>query len=118
MVKAYRKKIDPVQGVSDLLSALRETIITGKVVERELNNVFRTEENGWIVDTCVAFDTRAWETGIYPPDSEDCQIVEQYPNEDEAKKGHDKWVALMRENPDRKLPDISIWDIDEDDEGE
>jgi len=73
-------------------------------------DVFRTEGEGWVVDTCKPPDTNLWETGISRDGEKTWSIVEQYKNRDEAKKGHEKWVKLMRENPNRELPNIDIYE--------
>ena len=65
-----------------------------------------TKENGWVVDTVKAFDTGIWETGIDPKSTGNWVIVEQYDSDVHAKEGHEKWVKLMRENPNRTLPDL------------
>jgi len=44
------------------------------------------------IDTCYANDTDEWETGI---ETNRWYIVEHYPNKEEAKKGHDKWVEKV-----------------------
>jgi len=104
------KEINPIEGAMKTLKAIKDTALYGK---RERGKVFKTKENGWIVDTCIAFDTKTWETGIFPPPKETskCVIVEQYHNEEEAEKGHERWVNFMRENPHRELKDINVWDF-------
>lgn len=96
------KRIDPMAGV---LSTTR-AIATGNNEHRR--DVFREETDEYTVDTCVGFDTGMWETGIKPQNG-DWVIVEQYASRDEAKTGHDKWVQIMRENPNRELKDINLW---------
>lgn len=104
------KKLPPIDGVFSTLEAMMRVALGGEGnPNRTEGNVFRTEESDWVVDTCIAFDTQEWETGIYPPKSDDCQIVEQYDSKEQAKQGHEKWVSLMRENPKRELPDIHIF---------
>lgn len=107
------KEINPWEGFFDTLDCMKQGILTGEANPfRKTNNVFRTEENNWIVDTCIAHDTETWETGIQR-DDDSFVIVDQYENEEEAKNGHKKWVSLMRENPKRELEDIDVWGIDE-----
>jgi len=103
------KQINPFLGALSTLEVMKDYALTGQLPDR--GKVFRTEDNGWIVDTCIAFDTKTWETGIYPapPNDKHCVIVEQYENQEQAEKGHDKWVQLMREDPSRKLEDIHVW---------
>jgi len=109
MVKGKKvKRINPIEGI---VSTLQTMALGGQNPYRETNKVFRTEENGWIVDTCIAHDTGTWETGILPKDSK-WVIVEQYEDEQEAQIGHDKWVKLMRENPNTELEDINVWKED------
>ena len=84
-------------------------------VEQSRTDVFRTEEATWFVDTCKAFDTGHWETGIAPK-NDHVTIVEQYPTREVAEQGHKKWVGLMQENPERELPDINVWEEDDEDE--
>ena len=82
-------------------------------VEQFREDVFRLEEKGWVVDTCESSDTEKWETGIFPNGLEEhCLIVEQYASREEAEKGHERWVSLMRENPKRELPDLNVWEME------
>jgi hypothetical protein len=76
-----------------------------KAGEQDRSKALRTEENGWIVDTIMAGDTDRWETGIKVDDRE-WVIVQQYDCEELAKLGHEKWVKLMREDPQRELRDV------------
>lgn len=67
-----------------------------------------------VVDTALPKDTNIWETGIERENIEGkWVIVEQYPNEDVAKIGHEKWVKLMTESPNFPLKDIDIWSLGE-----
>lgn len=97
-------------GAFDLIKRMANGSLQNEVDEVR-KDVFKVEENGWIVDTCEGFDTHKWETGINR--GENWLIVEQYSNRIEAQKGHDKWVALMRENPKRELPDINVWETED-----
>jgi len=100
------KSVSPYLGIKKTLDVMR----SGSRPFR--NNVFRTKENGWIVDTCVAYDTEVWETGIDRTGTEDhWVIVEQYETEEEAQKGHELWVKKLRENPNTKLEDINVWEL-------
>jgi len=83
-------------------------------VYRELYGVFRTESDLWIVDTCRCADTGLWETGILrPKDTGRWVVVEQYETKQEAEQGHNKWVRLMREDPERELIDIELCFLEE-----
>lgn len=109
MVKGKKiKEINPIQGILSTLSTIAKYQTNPF---RESNKVFRTEEKDWLVDTCIAHDTEAWETGISKNKGEDYTIVEQYENEKEAEKGHKKWVEMMRENPNSELEDIEVWGV-------
>ena len=82
-------------------------------VEQLRKDMFRLEEKGWVVDTCQAADTEKWETGIFQNGlGGDCLIVEQYGSREEAEKGHERWVSLMRKNPKQELPDLNVWETE------
>jgi hypothetical protein len=63
----------------------------------ELPDVFGRQ--GLIVDTCggMTDSEHEYETGIAHPSYNDGKwvIVEDYDTEEDAKKGHDKWVKIM-----------------------
>lgn len=103
------KRIDPLVGVFATLSSMKDVAMGGTVEGRD--DVFRHDEpdGGFIVDTCAAFDTHEWETGIYPKADGKCVIVEQYPNREAAETGHAKWVESMTADPTQELNDIDIW---------
>lgn len=62
-----------------------------------------------VVDTIMTvFDTGKAETGICIDDGI-WVIVEQYETPEEAKIGHEKWIASMKENPKQELHDINVW---------
>jgi hypothetical protein len=83
-------------------------------VEQLRKDMFRLEEKGWVVDTCQAADTEKWETGIFQNGlGGDCLIVEQYGSREEAEKGHERWVSLMRKNPKQELPDLNVWETEQ-----
>jgi hypothetical protein len=67
----------------------RDTAITDKIV-----NI--------TVDTCYTHDTGKWETGI-EKNGDNWVIVEMYEGEEEAKKGHKKWVSEVTKNPNLEL---------------
>ena len=101
------KEINPLEGLISTMEQAKNLSMGGTVLGRD--DVLRNEE-GYIVDTCVAFDTGTWETGI-KPEGASWTIVEQYNDRPDAVIGHAKWVEFMRENPKRKLEDIKIWGI-------
>ena len=101
------KKVNPLEGTLETLRALGY----GNSV-RDANRVYREEWEGIIVDTCVGFDTGAWETGVKREGG--WTIVEQYEGEDDAKAGHEKWVAELRQDPKVELRDIDFWGINAD----
>lgn len=68
--------------------------------------VGRFEKDGLTVDTCKVTDSmQPYETAIEHPFYRNGEwvIVEMYDSKEEAKIGHDKWVALMNVDND-KLP--------------
>lgn len=100
------KQIDRIEGVLKTFQAMANQSL-GKLPERE--DVFNDVIGEQIVDTCVAFDTQEWETGI----SRDGEwtIVEQYDSREEAFTGHQKWVKAINDNPTMELVDLSPWGI-------
>ena len=103
------KKVDALTGFLATLDALAASE-QGVAPHRE--NVLRTEWGGIIVDTCVGFDTGEWETGIMRDSHRDgaCEIAEQYENEEQAKAGHAKWVALLQADPNATCPALMLWE--------
>lgn len=95
------------------LELLRD-ICNGKAQENiseVRKDVFRTEGQGWIVDTVKGFDTGVWETGIESPTTNgNFHIAEQYESRDLAEAGHNKWVKLMQEKPNSEIPNINVWE--------
>jgi hypothetical protein len=67
--------------------------------------------DGCIIDTCAPPDTGRWETGIKKKDAS-WVIVEQYKSRGEAVEGHTKWTKLMTDEPDAKLVDIFVKEIE------
>ena len=105
------KKIPVVEGLLAFGQAQRDAIIGGPDSIGGRDDVFRHEEaGGFIVDTCAAFDTHEWETGVFATPTSSCLIVEQYPDREAAKIGHDKWVQSMKDDPEQELPNIIVWD--------
>jgi len=96
------------------LESIKTAITNPEIVTESRKDVLNTKENGWIVDTCCAFDTHVWETGICPSPDTRFLIVEKYhEGKEQAMKGHEKWVQLMRENPQRTLPNINVFTDEE-----
>jgi len=77
-----------------------EGMVTNTLSDR--STALREEFKGIIVDTCYCSDVGCWETGIKVKE-ESFVIVEEYKDEEEAKKGHKKWVSKLKKNPKLKL---------------
>jgi hypothetical protein len=75
----------------------------------------REETDRYIIDTCMCYDTGKWETGIHYVGAE-WVIVEDYGDSSEAKIGHDKWIAKMKELPSIKLKSIQFFDLGDDED--
>ena len=95
------KKIDP-------LSGLLATLKTGGVSPTR-GGALTFKVGAITVDTCVAFDTGKWETGI--DRGKGWVVVEQYDTEDEAKAGHTRWINAITAKPDMPLRDLDLWGI-------
>ena len=97
-----RKQINPVDGIMKTMNVLESRDNSFR------KDAFTDEFNSITVDTCKAFDTDTWETGI-KRGSNRWVIVEQYDDRDGAIKGHKKWVKLLKKNPKKTLQDINVW---------
>lgn len=84
-----------------MFSFLR-AIATGEEISDRANAIRTDLPNGTIIDTCKAYDVGRWETGIKRGEGE-WEIVERYDTQEEAKKGHDKWVNKIKEDPEINL---------------
>ncbi len=73
-------------------------------------DIFNDKWGNIEVDTCIAFDTDKWETGICK-DGGDWIIVQQYEDREDAKSGHNQWVKKLRDNPNIELEDINLWNL-------
>lgn len=104
----FSKKISPMEGAISTLMLMRDNILGGPSDWDRKDRFRETFENGIIVSTIMAQDTRAWETAI-TKDGDGWTVVEQYPDREAAKTGHDKWVADMKADPDKELTDIDVW---------
>lgn len=100
---------NPISGVLSMLDGLVEGL-SGNNSHRD--DVFRDEFDGIIVDTVKPLDTGIWETGI-SRDGEPWVIVTQYPSREDAEKGHGVWVRALKDNRNRELSDIDLWNIKE-----
>lgn len=107
---SYENKIDPLTGVLSTLGLMA----SGDMSHR--GDMFRDGWDAVIVDTVAAPDTGAWETGISRNSGESWDIVQQYPDRNEAQAGHDKWVEQMRDTPEMELTDVNVWNIPEETE--
>jgi len=102
------KKLDPFEGV---FFTLNEIATGGAKTSKLREDIFRDEWDDIVVDTCVAFDTDEWETGIWQEKDGNCIIVQQYSTKAKAKIGHNKWVRKLKKNPDLELEDLNLWDL-------
>lgn len=100
------KRVDPLTGLIKLL----ESLASGNPFP---DKAFTTKVGDITVDTAPPKDTKIWETGIKRPTEGKWVIVEQYPDEEEAKAGHQKWVEFMMENPNAPLKDIDLWSLND-----
>ena len=92
--------------MANCFDTIRGNLIEGKASDRD--NAFRYEKNEICIDTCIAFDTGYWETGIDDSRYDNSWIiVEEYDSEELAKLGHDSWVGkLTSDNPPETLKDV------------
>ena len=97
-------KSDIVDGLLALRS-ITQAMMNPILVEEMREDVLRDEFNGVIVDTVAGFDTGLWETGVQI-DGGDWIITQQYPNKDKAVIGHQKYVKVLKEDKNTKLPNI------------
>ena len=75
---------------------------------------FESNDGECIVDTCLAGDTREYETGVVHPRYNDGKwvIVEEYDGEKKALIGHAKWVKKMSAKVlPKSLRDVSTSEI-------
>lgn len=104
------KKIDPLSGMFSTFSAMKDKAIGMPIPGRD--DVLNDSWDDITVDTCAAFDTMEWETGVLRLKTEDKWfIVEQYVSKDQAKVGHQKWVDQLKKNPKIELKDIDLWGL-------
>ena len=84
-------------GVMDFLNNPR-----GMIGNYESRKTGRDEINGFIISTCDTTD-EGFETALV--DKNGVHIVERYPNEEEAAKGHEKWIFFIRDG-NRKVKSL------------
>jgi len=98
-------RVDPLTGVMNYLSTLAAgNPYPDQQITSKLEDI--------TVDTSLPKDIMIWETGIKRLNIEGkWVIVEQYPDEEAAKVGHENWVRIMQEYPDYPLKDIDIWSL-------
>ena len=98
MKKLKQNKIGEFKfGMYETLDTLAKSITGYENPYREnKDDVLRYEANNLIIDTCIAYDTDLWETGLNDSRYYDNWIIiEQYQDKEEAKIGHDKWVKIF-----------------------
>lgn len=102
------QRIDPFEGLLNFLKSICEG-------PPDRSEALTTKVNQDItIDTCLPRDTGLWETGIKRLRIEgEWIIIEQYPNKESARIGHEKWVGILKEYPDFPLKDINLWSIPE-----
>lgn len=101
------KRITAIKGVLSTLKIAKNVALGETVPGRE--DAFNSTVGDITVDTCLAFDTHMWETGIKRDDK--WIIVEQYKSRELAKKGHEKWRDKIQKNPVLGLKDINVWGL-------
>ena len=78
-------------------SSLLASMMKNLTQKREIIGQHR--EHDWGVSTCQMFDTdNPYETAIKHPHYNDGNIiiVEEYATREQAERGHQKWLAIMR----------------------
>lgn len=98
-------------GLNTLQSQVDNMFQGPNFVPPHRRDVFTTETEAHVIDTCIPHDTPFWETGIQAKSSGTWIIVEQYGKDrSEAEAGHEKWVKAITEDPNMELTDIYIED--------
>jgi hypothetical protein len=88
------------------IKSISKAVTDPSSVADSRKTALNTTENGWVVDTVQAFDTDKWETGVLRSEDGAWIITEQYDTTEDAQVGHDKYVEMMRKNPQCDLPNI------------
>ena len=94
---------DPMGTLFGALQAFKASA-TGEIANVRASAI-TTKVGDFTIDTCNTVDA-GWETGIKPKDVL-WVIVQRYPNEKSAIKGHEKWIESLKDNPDQELIDIN-----------
>jgi hypothetical protein len=104
------KRISPIEGMLKTVSAMKNMALGNDIQIRK--NALNSKIGEIVVDTCCAFDTNEWETGIQLNKKDtNWIIVEQYKSREKAESGHIKWVSKLKKNPNLKLKDINVWGL-------
>ena len=107
-----KKKIEKVPLIKSMIKTI-EVLAHPEILDSLRKDIFRLETNNLIIDTCIAYDTMKWETGVQRKINdkwEDMKVVEQYSSREEAIKGQEKWELLLKENFYRELPSLSLFE--------
>jgi hypothetical protein len=96
--------MEPLDMLSGLIKVLTPEGQSG--LEKLRKDAIVDKFNGTTVDTVVAYDTGLWETAVDKGDG--FVVVEDYDDKLQAKKGHKKWVKVMKADPEKELKDINI----------
>jgi hypothetical protein len=103
------KRISPLEGFASTLSAMKDIAIYGGMPQRE--DALTTVIGTITIDTCEAFDTGSWETGVNRNGG--WIIVQQYDSKEEAKAGHKKWISSRSSSGFSPTAVINVWGLDE-----
>jgi len=105
------KRVSPMEGALSTLMGMKEQIITGGNPSWR-RDALNDKVGDIEIDTCCAFDTGMWETGINRPEPEGkWVIVKQYKSRKYAETGHKLWVELITKDPQMELKDINLWGL-------
>ena len=78
-------------------------LASGQTPDR--SNAITTDMGKQKVDTCEAFDTERWETGVKRGGL--WYVVEAYDDEATARKGHEAWVQRITDHPDYDIASLN-----------
>jgi|SRR3989344_1002115 len=104
---SINKKVKIIESIVDMKKAMELALEPSKTIgdglEKESVDITVIEDEGTqIVDTILNPHTQIWETNICLG-KEDIGNAERYFNQEDAIKGHKKWIHRVKENPK------SIW---------
>ena len=106
------QRVNPIEGALNFMSTLASGGFEEAGKDCFNDQILDNEKGNITVDTVCAPDTNIWETGIERLGIEGkWVIVEQYPDREEAEKGHQKWLELMKSQSDAPLKDIDMWSL-------